>query len=266
MTEVRTTSATGGAKGVKEQRHDLLPRPALDRISEVYAFGAEKYADHNWRKRYEWSKSYAAAQRHMTAFWDGEDADEESGLSHLAHAGFHIFALLTWISQDGSGVENEYDDRWTTAFERARLEALDPQEEEELLALEQARLDREAKYAKVRHRADLALDGLEPEPTLHGRVERDSVLIEGGDKVYFFPTKEPDSPPQPLGPEWKDVGWIDVDGLMADLSKSIEFPRVTLARFVGGEHEVQDFGPDLLRKRSPINWLDDYDAKGYHPR
>jgi hypothetical protein len=121
VAEIRTTSSTGGQKGVKPQRHDLLPRQALDMIAEVYAFGAEKYADHNWRHGYEWGKSYAALQRHITAFWDGETVDEESGLNHLAHAGFHIFALLTWFAEQGEGVENPFDDRWPHALERARL-------------------------------------------------------------------------------------------------------------------------------------------------
>lgn len=110
--EVRTTSATGGQKGVKDERHDLIPREGLEAIARVYAFGAEKYADHNWRKGYEWSKSYAAMQRHLVAFWSGETFDEESGLPHLAHAGFHIMALLTWLEQDGE--ESQFDDRYVS--------------------------------------------------------------------------------------------------------------------------------------------------------
>lgn len=110
MTEVRTTSATGGQKGVKPERYDLLPKEALDAMARVYAFGAEKYADHNWRKGYEWSKSFAAAMRHMWAFWNGETFDEESGLPHLAHAAFHLNAMLTWLERDGEG--GQFDDRW----------------------------------------------------------------------------------------------------------------------------------------------------------
>lgn len=110
MTEIRTTSATGGEKGVKPQRYDLLPKPGLDAIAEVYAFGASKYADHNWRKGYEWSKSYAALMRHVTAFWDGETHDEESGLPHIAHAGFHVLTLLTWLAEQGEG--GPFDDRY----------------------------------------------------------------------------------------------------------------------------------------------------------
>jgi len=113
MTEVRTTSSTGGQKGVKPERYDLLPKEALDSMARVYAFGAEKYADHNWRKGYEWSKSYAAAMRHLTAFWNGETFDEESGLPHLAHAAFHLNAMMTWLERDGEG--GQFDDRWTNS-------------------------------------------------------------------------------------------------------------------------------------------------------
>jgi hypothetical protein len=129
VSEVRTTSSTGGEKGVKAQRHDLLPRPALDAIAEVYAFGAQKYADHNWRRGYEWGKSYAALQRHLTAWWDGEDLDPESGLSHLGHAGFHVFALLTWMAEQGSGVENVFDDRWPHGMARRDADVAEVAEE-----------------------------------------------------------------------------------------------------------------------------------------
>lgn len=109
--EIRTTSVTGGQKGVKAQRHSLLPRHGLDVIAEVFGFGAQKYEDHNWRRGYEWSKSYDALQRHLTAWWDGEDIDPESGLSHLGHAGFHILVLATWERLDGQG--SRFDDRHT---------------------------------------------------------------------------------------------------------------------------------------------------------
>jgi hypothetical protein len=111
VTEVRTVSSTGGEKGVKPQRYDLLPKAALDAIAEVYRFGAEKYEAHNWRRGYEWSKSYSAAMRHMTAHWDGETLDPESGLPHLAHAGCHITFMLTWLAEQGEG--GQFDDRHT---------------------------------------------------------------------------------------------------------------------------------------------------------
>lgn len=121
MTEIRTTSSTGGEKGVKPERHDLIPVKGVAAIARVFAFGAEKYADHNWRKRYEWGKSLAALNRHIDAFADGETLDPESGLPHLAHAGFHILVLLTWLEEDGEGINNPFDDRWPAAMERMAL-------------------------------------------------------------------------------------------------------------------------------------------------
>lgn len=110
MSEVRTTSETGGEKGVKPEAYDLIPWGAMDEIARVYAFGAEKYAEHNWRKGYEWGKSIAALLRHVTAFVRGEDRDPESGLSHLAHAGFHVLGLLTfWLERDQYG---KFDNRY----------------------------------------------------------------------------------------------------------------------------------------------------------
>jgi hypothetical protein len=120
MTEIRTTSRTGGQKGVKPERHDLIPRRGIAAIARVFGFGAQKYADHNWRQGYEWGKSIAAMQRHIDAFVDGETYDEESGEPHLAHAGFHVLVLLTWLEEQGEGVDNEFDDRWRPAMERMK--------------------------------------------------------------------------------------------------------------------------------------------------
>lgn len=122
MTEIRTTSSTGGQKGVKPERHALLPKKGVAAIARVFAFGAIKYAAHNWRKRYEWDKSIDALQRHIDAFVDGETYDPESGLPHLAHAGFHILVLLTWLEEDGEGADNPFDTRWPASMERMRRE------------------------------------------------------------------------------------------------------------------------------------------------
>lgn len=106
--EVRTTSRTGGQKGVKLARFDLVPPRALRLLAEHYGKGAAKYADNQWRKGYEWSKSYAAMQRHLTAFWGGEDYDnhkpdcpadcaEHTGSLHLAAAMWHCAALIEFF-------------------------------------------------------------------------------------------------------------------------------------------------------------------------
>lgn len=100
MTETRITNPiTGGQKGSKDERFDLLPFEALAQITKIYNFGSQKYEDHNWRKGYDWSLSFAALQRHLAAFWSGEDNDPESGLPHMAHAGWHCLTLLTFASE-----------------------------------------------------------------------------------------------------------------------------------------------------------------------
>ena len=103
-----TNEITGGQKGQKDERFSLIPKGALAEIARVYGFGAEKYSPNNWRKGYAWSLSLDALYRHIVAFETGEDIDPESGLHHLAHAGFHILALLTYVQ------EGQYllDDRW----------------------------------------------------------------------------------------------------------------------------------------------------------
>ena len=105
--EVRTTSSTGGQKGVKPQRYDLVPVGPLAELAELYARGASKYEKNNWRKGYEWSNSYAAAMRHLTQFWNGEDHDPETGSKHVMNVAFHMFALAEFMDR-----YPEFDDRY----------------------------------------------------------------------------------------------------------------------------------------------------------
>ena len=56
----------------------LLSTEAMNQTAAVLAFGAEKYAEHTWRKGFVWSRPLSAAMRHITAFNAGEDKDPES--------------------------------------------------------------------------------------------------------------------------------------------------------------------------------------------
>lgn len=105
--EVRSTSSTGGMKGVKAERHSLIPKPALDALARCMAKGALKYSDHNWRKGYEFSKSLDSALRHLLSYIDGEDDDPEIGESHLAAVMFHCSVLITLME-----THPEFDDRY----------------------------------------------------------------------------------------------------------------------------------------------------------
>lgn len=108
--EVRSVdSDTGAEKGTKLARYDLIPTGPLKQLAEHYGKGAEKYAAHNWRLGYDWSKSYAALQRHANQFWDGEDLDDELRSNHMVAVAFHAFALLEYCDT----MRNK-DDRWST--------------------------------------------------------------------------------------------------------------------------------------------------------
>jgi len=98
--EVRVTDpTTGGQKGQKPERYDLLPWDAMDEVARVYGFGATKYADDNWLKGYSWRLSLGALVRHVAAVMRGEDRDAESGLLHLAHAAWHCLTLITFYQR-----------------------------------------------------------------------------------------------------------------------------------------------------------------------
>lgn len=111
--EVRSVSSSGAEKGVKLERFDLIPVGAMRYVARHFGIGASKYKDRNWEKGYEFSKSYAALQRHLHAFWSGEDMDTDPSLPeptpHLAAAAFHVLALLHY-STNQSRYE-EFDDR-----------------------------------------------------------------------------------------------------------------------------------------------------------
>ena len=108
-TEVRVTSTTGGEKGTKAARYDLVPAGPLRQLAELYGRGAAKYAPRNWERGYDWSLSFAALNRHLWQFWSGEDLDEETDMPHLAAVGFHAFALLQFMEE-----HRDFDDRPAT--------------------------------------------------------------------------------------------------------------------------------------------------------
>ncbi len=123
VTEERVVSSTGGEKGQKEERYDLIPGKPLEKVARLYGRGAKKYSESNWRRGYDWSLSFAALQRHIWQFWNGEDMDEEMGMEHVACAIFHALALLEFMEE-----HREFDDRPSTLRQREEASP-EPQEQ-----------------------------------------------------------------------------------------------------------------------------------------
>lgn len=87
-------------------RMDLISSEAMRQLASVLGAGAEKYGDNNWRAGLKWSRVYAAVQRHLTSWNDGETCDPETGLNHLAHAMTGLHFLLEYAKTHA-----ELDDR-----------------------------------------------------------------------------------------------------------------------------------------------------------
>ena len=134
MTETRKTSSSGGEKGSKLAMHSLIPTRALTALAERFGRGTEKYAARNWERGYEWSLSYDALQRHLNAFWGGEDIDQETGQHHLAAAMWHCVVLYEFTldhpdfddRSEKSKAANLYDVIRKSMENGATLEKIDP--------------------------------------------------------------------------------------------------------------------------------------------
>lgn len=86
---------------------DLIPPAAEVLEAVVMGLGAKKYGAFNWRSAKVRATVYiAAAKRHLAQWFDGQDDDPESGVSHLAHARACLGILL-----DAQATGNLVDDR-----------------------------------------------------------------------------------------------------------------------------------------------------------
>lgn len=78
----------------------LLPWDAVEEIIKVLQFGAGKYSPWNWAENggFKFNRLFNSSMRHFVAwFWYREDADPETGLSHMAHLGCNVLFLLHYV-------------------------------------------------------------------------------------------------------------------------------------------------------------------------
>lgn len=93
--------------GVKKVPFSTVPAPVLAELGLAMLEGARKYGRHNYRAvGVRTSVYYDAVLRHLTAFWEGQDTDPDSGLPHITKA----IACLT-VLRDSQLVGNVVDDR-----------------------------------------------------------------------------------------------------------------------------------------------------------
>ncbi len=99
---------TGGTKFDQDKpRFDLIDPEAEEELAKVLSFGAQKYAEHNWRKGIKLSRLLAAARRHINAISKGEDLDNETGLQHAAHA-MCCMMFVIWTLKNKPDMDDRY--------------------------------------------------------------------------------------------------------------------------------------------------------------
>lgn len=117
--ETRVTDPkTGGQKGVKLERFDLVPWEPLTALARLYGKGAIKYEPDNWRRGYAWRLSLGGMLRHVALWavgksWDTADGTKDgpiehdeagkpihTGEHHLTCAAWHCFTLYVFETQN----------------------------------------------------------------------------------------------------------------------------------------------------------------------
>jgi len=111
------------ALGIKKVPLSTLPTGPMYEVALAMLEGARKYGRHNYRTMgVKASVYYDAAMRHLTAWWEGEDIDEASGIHHLMKA-----AACLFVVRDSELMENWIDDRppqYPQKLNTGRLNAL----------------------------------------------------------------------------------------------------------------------------------------------
>lgn len=97
-------------KGIKHDQGkpklSLLTKESLIAEAKAFEYGAAKYKDkHNYKNGMEWSRIIDAAMRHIVAFSNKEDFDEESKLNHIWHAKACL-AMLIYYYENKVGTDD----------------------------------------------------------------------------------------------------------------------------------------------------------------
>lgn len=107
MSSVMKPSNPKDALGIRKVPMSTVPSGVVMEIGLGMLEGACKYGRHNYRAiGVRGSVYYDAAMRHLTAWWEGEDLDPDSGLSHITKAMASLAVL-----RDSMMVGNWCDDR-----------------------------------------------------------------------------------------------------------------------------------------------------------
>lgn len=104
----------------KPETWSVMPRWVVLLVGRVMAIGAAKYGAFNYRESAIAASTYQdAIERHLQLWFDGEDTDEETGVSHLAS----VIASCTLLL-DAQATGKLHDNRQKTGIVRRTLDQL----------------------------------------------------------------------------------------------------------------------------------------------
>ena len=85
--ETRKDTNPKDGVGSLKPSYAAVPIPVLYELGAALTEGARKYGGYNWRVAGVRTSVYIdATRRHLDSFWEGEDIDPDSGLSHITKA------------------------------------------------------------------------------------------------------------------------------------------------------------------------------------
>lgn len=98
--EVKDTNPKD-AVGVKKPPQSTVSQAVMAEVGVAMLEGARKYGRHNFREAgVRASVYYDATRRHLDYWWEGEDIDPDSGLSHITKAISSLVVLRDAMIQD----------------------------------------------------------------------------------------------------------------------------------------------------------------------
>lgn len=121
MSETKDTNPKD-AVGIRKVPVSTVPANVIQEIGLAMLEGALKYGRHNYRvSGVRASVYYDAAMGHLMSWWEGEDLDPDSGLSHVTKA----LASLT-VLRDAMARDMLTDDRPPQGKRPADIDRSDP--------------------------------------------------------------------------------------------------------------------------------------------
>lgn len=101
---------------------ELCPDPrekqaAFHALSAATECGSEKYAPHDWYVGQDFSILLNSAIRHVWAYVQGDDVDDESGLPVLWHALWNLCAIETFLAEEREDLDDVGPFLWKTTEE-----------------------------------------------------------------------------------------------------------------------------------------------------